>query len=199
MTAPLRHGQQGPRPQGRPATLRVLDPPSEPGWFRRGFAALATTRPVLFFTRRVCWRLDPVLLRLTGGRFCSTLIFPTQTLVTRGARTGAARRNAVIYFRDTDGDRVIIAPSNAGGPRHPDWSYNLRAHPDVIFAGRPMRASLVEGHELERLWRVGDRVFPAYATYRRRAATAGREIPLVALSPRPEPAGQANPGPGGTR
>ena len=34
------------------------------------------------------------------------------------------------------------------------------------------------------LWALADRVFPGYAPYRRRAAAAGREIPLVQLVPR---------------
>jgi hypothetical protein len=35
-----------------------------------------------------------------------------------------------------------------------------------------------------RLWDLADRVFPAYARYRERAARAGREIPILQLVPR---------------
>ena len=48
-----------------------------------------------------------------------------------------------------------------------------------------MRATVVAGEgERERLWALADRVFAPYATYRREAAEAGREIPIVQLTPR---------------
>ena len=51
-----------------------------------------------------------------------------------------------------------------------------------------MRAQVVAGKdERARLWALADRVFAPYATYRREAAEAGREIPIVQLtSSRPE-------------
>jgi deazaflavin-dependent oxidoreductase (nitroreductase family) len=163
--------------------LRVVDATRPPGRFRRAFAAFSATRPALFFSRHVMWKLDPVLLRLTRGRVAGTLIFPTAVLETRGARTGERRRNAVIYWHD--GGRVTIAASQAGSPRNPAWYYNLLAHPDVTFGGTPMTAVVVPEDDHERLWRLGDRVYPAFATYRRRAASAGRTIPLIQLIPTP--------------
>lgn len=143
-------------------------------------ARFATTRPARFVSRTIGWKLDPVLLRLTGGRVASTGPIPTGLLETRGARSGQRRRNAVIYFHD--GDDVIIAASHAGAPTHPAWFHNLVADPEVAFGGVPMRASVVgDDAERARLWALADRVFPAYATYRRQAAAAGRTIPLVAL------------------
>ncbi len=67
------------------------------------------------------------------------LVLPTALLETRGAKSGALRRNAVIYFHD--GDRVTIVASKQGDARHPAWFHNLRAHPDVTFGGVPMRAN----------------------------------------------------------
>jgi deazaflavin-dependent oxidoreductase (nitroreductase family) len=129
------------------------------------------------------WKLDPLLLRLTRGRLATTLVFPTTVLETIGAKSGAPRRNAVIYFHD--GERVIIVASNAGSPRHPSWYHNLRAHPDVVLGGIPMRARIVvDRGERDRLWRLADRVFPAFASYRRDAARANRRIPIVQLAPR---------------
>jgi deazaflavin-dependent oxidoreductase (nitroreductase family) len=111
-----------------------------------------------------------------------TLVFPTAVLETRGARTGVVRRNAVIYFGG--GDRITIAASHAGSPRHPGWYYNLLAHPDVTFGGVPMRATVVDEAEHDRLWAIGDRVFPGYERCRRDAAEAGRTIPLIRLTPK---------------
>ncbi|HEY1829636.1 MAG TPA: nitroreductase/quinone reductase family protein [Acidimicrobiales bacterium] len=119
---------------------------------------------------------------MTSGRLASTLVFPTAVLETLGARSGVGRRNAVIYFND--GTDVIIAASNAGATRHPDWYYNLRAHREVAFGGMRMNAVVVDDEaERSRLWALADRVFPAYATYRVSAADAGRSIPLVRLVP----------------
>ncbi|MEY2424336.1 MAG: hypothetical protein QOI95_4403 [Acidimicrobiaceae bacterium] len=170
-----------PMPPTRP---RVVDATRPPGRFRRAYAALTATRPLLFFSRHVMWKLDPILLRLTGGRVAGPLVFPTAVLETRGARTGERRRNAVIYWND--GYRFTIAASQAGSPRNPAWYHNLLAHPDVTFGGAPMTAVIVDDNDRERLWTLGDRVFPAYATYRQRAASAGRTIPLIQLLPKPD-------------
>jgi deazaflavin-dependent oxidoreductase (nitroreductase family) len=170
--------------QRRPTTpLRHVDPTREPGAFARVYAALAATRVSRIVSRVVSWKLDPLLLRATGGRVATTLVFPTAVLETTGARSGARRRNAVIYFHD--GETVTIVASNAGSPSHPSWYHNLRAHPDVVFGGSPMRATVVEDDaERERLWRLADRVFPAFASYRRDAARVRRRIPIVQLRPR---------------
>src|SRR5262249_31083324 len=126
------------------------------------------------------WKLDPLLLRLTGGRVASTLVFPTAVLETCGARSGASRRNAIIYFHD--GDRGIIAASHAGRPPHPAGYPKLRAHRDVVLGGVPMRATVIKDeNEQERLWSLADYVFPAFATYRRDAAKHHRTIPLIQL------------------
>ena len=163
--------------------LRYVDPTHQPGVIKRAYAALAATRLSRFVSRHVSWKLDPLLLRATRGRLATTLVFPTAVLETTGARSGARRRNAVIYFHDRD--QVTIVASNAGSPRHPSWYHNLRAHPDVVFGGIPMRATVVRDEaERDRLWQLADRVFPAFASYRRDAATVNRSIPLIQLTPR---------------
>jgi deazaflavin-dependent oxidoreductase (nitroreductase family) len=136
-----------------------------------------------WLSRTVGWKVDPLLLKLSGGRLGTGLLLPTALLETRGARTGQPRRNAVIYFHD--GERVTIIASKLGLPHHPAWFHNLRAHPEVKLGGQPYHAEVVEGDaERARLWQLADRVFPAYATYRDRAAKAGRTIPIVQLTPR---------------
>jgi hypothetical protein len=46
-----------------------------------------------------------------------------------------------------------------------------------------MRATVVEDEaERARLWVLADRVFPAFASYRRDAARVNRTIPLVQLA-----------------
>jgi deazaflavin-dependent oxidoreductase (nitroreductase family) len=160
--------------------LRHVDPTRRAGPIARAYAWLSATRPGRWVSSRIAWKLDPHLLRLTRGRLRLSLFLPTAVLETRGARTGALRRNAVLYFHD--GDRVTIVASRAGDTRHPGWFHNLRAQPDVTFGGIPMRATVVTDEtERERLWRLADNVFPPYATYRRQA---GRTIPIVQLESR---------------
>jgi deazaflavin-dependent oxidoreductase (nitroreductase family) len=149
----------------------------------RAFAAFSSTRLGRFISAKVVWKVDPYLLRATRGRLGMGLVLPTALLETRGARSGAVRRNGVIYFHD--GDRITIIASKAGHERHPAWFHNLRAHPDVTFGGIPMRATVVTDEaERHRLWALADRVFAPYATYRRDAAKVNRTIPIVQLTPR---------------
>jgi deazaflavin-dependent oxidoreductase (nitroreductase family) len=162
-------------------TVRYVDPNRKTGWFTRVYTRFSASRLGLFMSRHVAWKLDPYVLRLTRGRFGMSLTIPTGVLETRGAKSGLVRRNAVIYFHD--GDRVTIIASKAGAPHHPAWFHNLCAHPDVTFGDIPMRATVVTDEaERTRLWGLADRVFPPFARYRR---DAGREIPIVQLSPEP--------------
>jgi len=164
-------------------SLTYVDPNRSRNLFMRLFVAVGTTRSARFVSRHLLWKLDLIMLRVTRGRLSTAFPMRTAVLETRGAKTGAARHNAVIYFHD--GDRVTIVASHAGYPRHPAWYHNLVAHPDVTFGAIPMRATVVTDEAArERLWMLADRVFPPYAKFRRQAAAAGRDIPLVQLTER---------------
>jgi deazaflavin-dependent oxidoreductase (nitroreductase family) len=122
-------------------------------------------------------------MKASGGRLGFDLMIPTALLETRGAKSGKLRRNAVIYFHD--GERVTIVASKLGLPNNPAWFHNLRANPDVTLGGLPMRSTVVtDEDDRRRLWALADLVFAPYAAYRREAAEAGREIPIVQLTPR---------------
>lgn len=163
--------------------LAYVDPNLPRDFVSRAYAALANTRLGRFLSVNVLWKVDPYVLRWTRGRLGSGLFVRTAVLETHGARSGARRRNAVVYFHD--GDRVTIVASKLGYPKHPAWFHNLRANPDVIFAGIPMRATVIEDEaDRHRLWALADKVFAPYAAYRREAAKANREIPIVQLMPR---------------
>jgi deazaflavin-dependent oxidoreductase (nitroreductase family) len=163
--------------------LPYVDPNARRGPLYRAYARLVGMRVMGRLSQLIVWRLDPVLMRLTGGRFGFGLLLPTALLETRGARTGEVRRNAVIYFND--GHRVTIIASKLGLPEHPSWYHNARANPDVTFGGHPYTAELIDDEASRtRLFALADRVFPPYAAYRARAAVAGRAIPILQLVPR---------------
>ena len=169
-------------------SLRYVDPHADRGRLYRAHGRLVCTRLFqrLALTRgwaAVVWRIDRLLLRLTGGRFGTATPVVTALLQTRGARTGRPRSAGVIYFHDDD--RVTIIASNAGRPGNPSWFYNARANPDVILGGQPFRAEIIEDEASQaRLWELADHVFPAYAAYRDTAARAGRTIPILQLTAR---------------
>ncbi len=164
--------------------LKYVDPNRPRSILSRVFASFSSTRLGRFISAKIVWKVDPYLLRATRGRVGMGLVLPTALLETRGAKSGALRRNGVIYFHDSD--RVTIIASKQGDARHPAWFHNLRAHPDVTFGGIPMRATIVrDDAERRRLWTLADRVFAPYAAYRRDAARANRTIPIVQLTARP--------------
>jgi deazaflavin-dependent oxidoreductase (nitroreductase family) len=163
--------------------LPHVDPHARRGPLYRAYVRFLGTRLAAWLSPKVVWKVDPHLLRLTRGRVGMGLIVPTALLETRGARSGLARRNGVIYFHD--GERVVIVASKLGAPEHPAWFHNAIAHPDVTLNGRPFRAELVEDEvERARIWTLADRVFPPYAVYRERAARSDRTIPLLRLTAR---------------
>jgi deazaflavin-dependent oxidoreductase (nitroreductase family) len=163
--------------------LSYVDPQKRRGVIYRAYASMIGTRVMGWLSRRVVWKLDPFLLRLSGGWIGMGLLLPTALLETCGARTGLPRRNGVIYFHD--GERVTIIASKLGLPQHPAWFHNLRAHPNVRLGGQPFHAEVIDDEaERARLWQLADRVFPPYADYRDRAAQVGRAIPIVQLTPR---------------
>lgn len=164
-------------------SLKQVDPQRPRGSIYRAYTAFANTRIGRWLSVHVLWKIDPVVMRLTGGRFGLGMMLPTALLETRGARSGEPRRNAVLYFND--GERVIVVASKLGLPEHPAWFHNLSANPDVVLGGTPMHASEVSDElERDRLWSLADQVFPPFADYRRRAGEAGRTIPIVALEPK---------------
>ncbi len=104
-------------------------------------------------------------------------------LVSTGAKSGRARRVQLTYFHD--GPDVILIASNFGGVKHPQWYYNLKAHPDCEFGGERFSASQVtDSDEYARLYKLAEHIYAGYGDYRAKTAPAGREIPVFRLRPR---------------
>lgn len=101
-------------------------------------------------------------------------------LTTTGARSGLARKAALIC--GFDGDACVVVASMGGAPLHPAWYHNLVAHPNVVVQVRdevfPAVARTAQGDERERLWALMNDIWPNYETY---AARTSRTIPVVVL------------------
>ena len=107
-------------------------------------------------------------------------------LHTVGRRSGNLHKVALPFWRDPDGNRIVVA-SFAGSPRDPAWFLNLsdrRANPDVLVRvqGGTFRSvpQILDGDDYAKTWAglVADR--PWYDDYVTKAG--GRQIPLVRLS-----------------
>ena len=117
---------------------------------------------------------------IVGGRFAGR---PMLLLTMTGAKSGQVRTTPLVYL--ADGNRWVIFASKGGAPTHPDWYYNLVAHPDVsIEVGTetvPVRASVITGVERDALYGRQARLMPAFADYE---AKTTRTIPVIALERR---------------
>jgi deazaflavin-dependent oxidoreductase (nitroreductase family) len=172
--------ESGAKGDGR---VRPYDPTTPKGPLLSALAWAARQRPVTWFLVHVGNRIDPVLMRATGGRVKSTVTAPTVLLTHTGARSGKRRSTPLAYF--TQGDEVILIASRGGDDRNPAWYHNIRANPEVELwtrgGGGRYRAHEASGEERERLWSLATTYYPGFATYQERAGE--RRIPVVVCSP----------------
>ena len=135
-----------------------------------------------WYLKRVAPRLDPPLLRITGGRISSVYPVPVMLLTTTGAKTGQPRTLPLLYL--TDGDAIILIGSNYGKTSHPAWYRNLVANPKVeVLAGKKSgtytATEITDAVERERAWVLALDLYAGYRDYEGRAGD--RTIPLVRL------------------
>lgn len=161
----------------------VNDPTAPKGWMSRTAEKLAKRRAVTWYLINVGGRIDPFLMKISGGRVNTTGTKAVVVLTTVGRKTGAVRETPLVYF--TRGDDVILIASKGGAPQHPAWLHNLRANPEVeLYVGRAggrYRAREAEGAEREELWRLATTLNSGYDGYKERAAN--RQIPVVVCTP----------------
>lgn len=121
--------------------------------------------------------------RAKGGRKVASFGDHLLLLTTVGARTERARTVPLVF--SNDGERCVVAASNAGSPKNPHWFHNLRANPSVWveIEGKwfEAAASVAEGAERERLFTLHAERLPQLHEYQ---ARAGRAIPIVVLVPK---------------
>jgi deazaflavin-dependent oxidoreductase (nitroreductase family) len=114
-----------------------------------------------------------------GGQHASMDILLLHNL---GARSGRVRVSPLAYVRDS-GDMIVVA-STGGGPNHPAWYWNLKAHPRVEVEVGPetvkVIASEVADEEYARLWALVTEAIPVMLEYQNRTT---RRLPIIRLAP----------------
>lgn len=113
-----------------------------------------------------------------GGNFEGA---PLLLLHSTGARSGEERINPMMYQRL--GPRsVAVFASKGGAPGHPDWYFNVRAHPDAsVEIGsetKAVRARVADDAERGPIWEKQKADYPGFAEYERKTE---RKIPVVIL------------------
>jgi deazaflavin-dependent oxidoreductase (nitroreductase family) len=110
---------------------------------------------------------------------------PLLLLTTTGAKSGQHRTVPLVYL--PDGDRLIVFASKGGAPTHPDWYYNLLAHPQVtVEVGTETfeaTAIILTGEERDRLYAEQAERFPQLQFAEKQARTS-RKIPAISLERR---------------
>jgi len=165
-------------------SIPEVDPAGEKSAAMLRAERLAQRRPATWFLVNVGRYVDPVLMRLSGGRVNLTGTKAVVVLHHVGAKTGRARQTPLTYF--TEGRDVILIASSGGAPHDPAWLHNIRAHPDVeLWVGKrggSYRARVATPEERAVLWPKAVALYAGYDGYQQRAGD--REISVVVCSPR---------------
>ena len=67
--------------------------------------------------------------RANGGKVAMFGELPVVILHTIGARSGEVREIPLVVV--LEGDEMLIFATAAGATKHPDWYFNLKAHPRI--------------------------------------------------------------------
>ncbi|GJF09651.1 nitroreductase [Mycolicibacterium cyprinidarum] len=153
------------------------------GIYQRTLERFGRSSPGYWFVTRIAPRIDPPMLRITGGRFSSVYPVPVMLLTTTGAKSGLPRQLPLLYTPDVDS--LILVASNYGRPGHPAWYRNLTANPRVeVLAGKNSgtytAAEITAPEERADAWAKALDVYAGYDDYQ--ARTGGRTIPLIRLT-----------------
>lgn len=111
---------------------------------------------------------------------------PVIIVTNTGRLTGAIRKTPLM--RVVDGENYVLVASKGGAPKHPEWYYNLIAHPDVRIRDKAEVKSMrvrevTDPAERERLWALAVAAYPPYQEYQERT---DRQIPVFIAEPAQE-------------
>jgi deazaflavin-dependent oxidoreductase (nitroreductase family) len=129
-------------------------------------------------------KLNPAVVsefRANGGKVAQFGDLPVVILHTIGARSGTVREVPLIVTYEDE--QMLLFGTAAGASTHPDWYYNLRAHPRIKVELGPQRftADVVELPEDEAQRQVDAQVesVPQFSDYVESAAP--RTIPVFSI------------------
>ena len=133
---------------------------------------------------KVVPHVDRFLHKITGGKFISSGgLLPSMVLTTTGAKTGQKRTTPLAT--KPEGAGWYVVGSNFGREKHPAWTANLIANPDVEVSLKgkdtPVRAHLLTAEEKAELWPRLGKFGPNYDGYGERI---GRDLRVFRLDPR---------------
>ncbi|MCL4832546.1 MAG: nitroreductase family deazaflavin-dependent oxidoreductase [Caldilineaceae bacterium] len=152
-------------------------------WWQKPLFAFAGSKAGGWYFLTIAPRIDPLLLRLSRGRWSSGLGQPVGILKIRGAKSGLIRETTLLCT--PDGENFIVVASRAGNLKHPAWYYNLRANPEIRLLIHGQESGYIaretSGAERDELWRKAVWFYPGYAAYKERAGA--RVIPVFLLRP----------------
>lgn len=165
------------------ARIPEVDPTKQPTAFERAMRRFVMSRPGTAFAMKFSTRVDPILLKATGGRVSTGMGFPILLLTVPGRKSGIERTVPLVYF--TQGEDVILVASSFGRSKHPAWYLNLVAAGEAKLTGGGVEARYsvreTEGAERDRLFGLAQHLYAGYGLYEERAGE--RVIPVLALSP----------------
>ena len=133
---------------------------------------------------RFVQKIHSSLYRWTNGRLGGSAPMGGKLLLltTTGRKTGKSRTVPLMYMEQ--GRELMVVASNAGFDSHPDWYWNLTAHPGATIQigaeSSAVTTRVAEGEEHDRLWTDLISRYPNYGTYQTKT---DRHIPLVLVAP----------------
>ncbi|MET9285868.1 nitroreductase family deazaflavin-dependent oxidoreductase [Nocardia beijingensis] len=151
----------------------------------RNLDAPLVTTVIKYMSRAQTW-----IYRRTGGRVGGRWRIgagfrkpvPTLLLEHRGRRSGKLFTVPLLYL--VDGPDLVVVASQGGLPNHPQWYFNLLAHPSTrVQIGaehRRVRARVASPEEKNRLWPLLVALYADFDTYQ---SWTEREIPVLILQP----------------
>lgn len=150
--------------------------------YERTLERFARTSAGYWYVTRVAPKLDPPLLRISGGRVSSVYPVPVMLLTTTGAKSGLPRTLPLLYL--SDGDSLVLVASNYGRLGNPAWYRNLKVNPtvDVLAgkrSGRYTASEITDTTERANAWAQAVDLYAGYGDYEVRATN--RTIPLIRL------------------
>jgi deazaflavin-dependent oxidoreductase (nitroreductase family) len=115
-----------------------------------------------------------------GGNFEGA---PILLIHHKGAKTGKARVNPVMYLKDEG--RYLVFASKGGAETNPDWYHNLMARHEAEIEVGDEKFSVsvreVKGEERDVIYARQSSLYPQFAEYQRKTK---RKIPVVELRPK---------------